>query len=517
MNPNPNPNPNQFQWRSFPSSSSLNYQQQQQTLEQQFNNLNLNLISESPINVQNSELFRRPNYYNNHDNILANHILSNNNYSYQNPRIIPNSSATAAMNRRRAINSRIEDEYLAMLWYLEITGNNQFSGSRNRVRNNNYNYNYNSSRGNYNYNYNPNRVRNENYGINLGISWEELRGNVGNYVKDHQKCKLVHQMLEKANKEEIKMIISEIKDELREIIVTHNGGQFFQNLLDYCDDQDVTLILKAAMVNQRYFVDICLDNHGSRAMQKLIKKIDGKNAEQKSIILSMMKEVMLTLITNMNSYYFVTELFSSLKGPAAYDLIMPLFDDIAEHFMEIAVDKFGCCALHICLEHGHRGPHRDRILNKIVSHAVELSQNDYGNYVVQYVISKPQERFSNEIIRSLYGKFAYFCMNKYACHVVEKCILFGTNEHLESIIKEIMEDQNFLKILLDQTGNYVVQTAITRCNEVAGHSERLASLFNSLTEGVIAKYPFLHYDRLGKHVLLCARTEKEKHRRRLSR
>ncbi|KAK9690959.1 hypothetical protein RND81_09G166300 [Saponaria officinalis] len=308
-------------------------------------------------------------------------------------------------------------------------------------------------------------------------------------------------MLENSNNnnEIINIIISEIKDNLGEIVVNNTSGQFFQNLLDYCCEAQVTLILRASMITQQSFVDICLDNHGSRAMQKLIRKINVTNDEQKSMILSMMKKVMLILITNMNSYYFVTELFSSLKGPAAYELITALFHEIGDHLLEIAMDKFGCCALHICLEHGHRSPQRDRVLNLIVSHALVLSQNDYGYAFYYFHIYSCTKIPHHEVMRLLRGKFAYLCMNKYACHVVEKCIMFGTKQHLESIIVELIEDPNFLQILLHQTGNYVVQTAITRCNEVI----------------IKYEYPFLRYDRLGKHVLLCAKTEKEKYRRRI--
>lgn len=67
---------------------------------------------------------------------------------------------------------------------------------------------------------------------------------------------------------------------------------------------------------------------------------------------------------------------------------------------------------------------------------------------------------TSNLIEQLRGCYATLSMNKYGSNVVEKCLKDAGEEHSARIITEIIHDPDFLKVLQDPFGNYVVQSAL---------------------------------------------------------
>jgi len=68
-----------------------------------------------------------------------------------------------------------------------------------------------------------------------------------------------------------------------------------------------------------------------------------------------------------------------------------------------------------------------------------------------------------EIIVQLKGRYAELSMNKHASNVVEHLLEFSEEKNAANIILELMYDHNFLRIIQDPYGNYVVQRALQNC------------------------------------------------------
>lgn len=81
---------------------------------------------------------------------------------------------------------------------------------------------------------------------------------------------------------------------------------------------------------------------------------------------------------------------------------------------------------------------------------------------MQYVIGMRSDMTNSQVIKKLQGSFAPLSRSKYGSHVVEKCLKDARDEKVKLIIKELTEDPNFVQLLQDPMGNYVVQTALHR-------------------------------------------------------
>jgi len=101
------------------------------------------------------------------------------------------------------------------------------------------------------------------------------------------------------------------------------------------------------------------------------------------------------------------------------------------------------------------------IIAQIASHCLDLVQDQFGNYVVQHIIStKPQ--FAPKIIVAMLGHIPELCVQKFSSNVIEKCLQASVSSSPDlyaTIIKEIT-DADLLALLQDRYANFVIQTAL---------------------------------------------------------
>ncbi|XP_011030426.1 PREDICTED: pumilio homolog 12-like [Populus euphratica] len=176
-------------------------------------------------------------------------------------------------------------------------------------------------------------------------------------------------------------------------------------------------------------------------------------------------------------------------------LFEPLIKEIAESFLDIAMDKSGCCILNRALDCA-QGELKRHLLLETISNAMLLSESPFGNYVVQHVLDERIQHATIGILEKLKGYFVSLSMNKFGSNVVEKCLIWSGEENASMIIKEFMHSPYFVNICRNNFGNYVVQKAL----EVSKGGIR-----NALVSRINDSYPDLHSDINAKRVVRKAR------------
>ncbi len=131
--------------------------------------------------------------------------------------------------------------------------------------------------------------------------------------------------------------------------------------------------------------------------------------------------------------------------------------------------------------------------------------DQYGNYVIQHLMEKGQERDKRTIVNAVRGHVLQYSRHKFASNVVEKCVAFGSVADREALIGEVLEvdpsgDPLTFPLLLmmkDQFANYVVQKIL---DLVEGAQRDL--LLALIRPHLVALRKFTY----GKHIL--AKVEK---------
>ncbi|KAH0776473.1 hypothetical protein KY290_007884 [Solanum tuberosum] len=80
---------------------------------------------------------------------------------------------------------------------------------------------------------------------------------------------------------------------------------------------------------------------------------------------------------------------------------------------------------------------------------MQLSEDQYGNYLVQHLLRLKLPRVTDILIDTLQGNFLTLSCNKYASNVVEKIILDLREEHSTRVITELLSNPSGSMLLMD--------------------------------------------------------------------
>ncbi|PWA99615.1 Armadillo-like helical [Artemisia annua] len=298
---------------------------------------------------------------------------------------------------------------------------------------------------------------------------------------------------EEGKAEDIEIIFNGIKDHIREVMVDSSMNYLGQKLFKVCNEKQMTdIVLSIASDDGAGLSSICLNSHGTRAMQKLIELLT--TTDQRTLIVSALKRITVPLTKNTNGHHVIQHCLKSFK----VDEVQPIMKVVADNCLDIAMDKSGCCVLQQCVLHAD-GVSRDRLMAEIIANALPLSEHPYGNYVVQHIVGMQIPEVTGEIVRKLSGNLVHLATNKFASNVVEKCLKDGPDDECLPIIRELINSPNFLSVVQNAFGNYVVQSALQAAK---------GSLKEAMISKIQKEYPFLHSHPHGKRVLALARNSK---------
>ncbi|KAI3826575.1 hypothetical protein L1987_00623 [Smallanthus sonchifolius] len=304
-------------------------------------------------------------------------------------------------------------------------------------------------------------------------------------AKDQQGCRSLQKKFSEGTREDLENIFREVIVHIIELMTDPFGNYLVQKLLDVCDKHQHMQILRVITRKPGDLVRISCDMHGTRAVQKVVETL--KTREQCSMIVSALKPSIIGLMKNMNGNHVAQRFLQYLK-PEFNEF---LFEAATVKCMELATDRHGCCVLQKCLSHSDGEP-RGRLVREITSNALILSQDPYGNYVVQYVFELPVPWTTSAILDQLEGNYGDLAMQKYSSNVVEKCLKYAREECRVCIVNELMNNPRLDQIMLDPYGNYVIQAALRSSK---------GALREALVEAIKPHVPTLRTSPYGKKVL----------------
>ncbi|KAM1331459.1 hypothetical protein EV1_043589 [Malus domestica] len=271
-------------------------------------------------------------------------------------------------------------------------------------------------------------------------------------AKDQYGCRFLQGMLDEGTSQDLQLIFDKIINHVFELMTNPFGNYLMQKLLDVCNEQQRMQFVIKVIKEPGQLVRVSLDTHGTRVVQKLIETL--KPGKQIALVKSSLECGFLDLIKDPNGNHVVQRCLDCFSDEDNKFI----FDAAARYCVEIATQRHGCCVLQKCIAHAI-GRHRDKLINEISRNGLLLSQDPYGNYVVQYVIELKIPSAMAKLTTQLKGNFVRLSMQKCSSHVVEKCLKYF-EESRPKIIHELLSFQRFDQLLQDPYANYVIQSAL---------------------------------------------------------
>ncbi|KAL4264420.1 PUM-HD domain-containing protein [Pleurotus pulmonarius] len=314
-----------------------------------------------------------------------------------------------------------------------------------------------------------------------GTRLEDLQGEIATMCKDQHGCRFLQKKLEEGVPEHRDMIFRETFNHFPELMTDPFGNYLCQKLLEYSTDEQRNLICESVAQD---LVNISLNMHGTRAVQKMIDFLSTRR-QIHSIILALSLHVVV-LIKDLNGNHVIQKCLNKL-APEDNQFI---YNAVAANCVEVATHRHGCCVLQRCIDHASESQ-RIQLVNEITFNALTLVQDPYGNYVVQYILDLNDSRFSDAVIRQFQGNVCALSVQKFSSNVIEKCVRVAEHSTRKMLIEEFLNRSRLEKLLRDSYGNYCVQTAL----DYAEPNQRAL-----LVEGIRPVLPLIRNTPYGKRI-----------------
>jgi len=294
-------------------------------------------------------------------------------------------------------------------------------------------------------------------------SIEQVKGSIHLLSRDQLGCRFLQRKLEEQNSEAVDIVFNEVFDHIVELMTDPFGNYLCQKLLEHCRDEQRMLIVKQVAP---HLVEISLNMHGTRAAQKLVEFVS--TPQQMEICVQALRPGVVALIKDLNGNHVVQRCLHRLP-PQDNQFI---YNAVAQHCVAIATHRHGCCVFQRCIDYASE-EQKNQLVNEVVSKALTLVQDPFGNYVVQYVLEQVP-RSKRQIVSVIATNVVELSKQKFSSNVVEKCLQVSEADLQARMVQQLATPDHILSLLQDPFANYVVQRALAVA--VTPHLEALVDV-----------------------------------------
>nr|CAB3484008.1 unnamed protein product [Digitaria exilis] len=297
---------------------------------------------------------------------------------------------------------------------------------------------------------------------------------------DQYGSRFIQKALENASPEDREKIFPEILSNAIALTTDVFGNYVIQKFFEFATESQ---LIQLADQLKGHILQLSLQMYGCRVVQKVLEVVD---MDRKINIVHELKNSVLKCIGDQNGNHVIQKCIECVPEDHIPFVIQPILSQI----LVLCTHQYGCRVIQRVLEHCHDPATQSAIMNEIVQQTFHLTDDKFGNYVVQHVLEhgKPEERSS--IIQKLSGQVVILSKQKFASNVIEKCLEFGTYEERDSLIGEIISSGQIFQLCVlggplasrlqltlvalrsvlqelmkDQFGNYVVQKVLQKCDD----------------------------------------------------
>ena len=418
----------------------------------QINNMNINDIQAQNLNNINYNMKYNNKNLNNNNNInfssIANAYMNQNMYTSHLP-------LQQSINNNGIYNP-------ALQYYLSSQNNNL----NNQNFNNQMNiYNYMNNINNYNpinnraiINNQMNDIQNNNNinntipdSILYALTPIQLAQQCHIIAKSQNGCKYLQNFIN-VNSELIKtLFFPSILQNLVELSNDQFANYFVKKIFHYLSEDMILSLIQALspLVEQ-----IGTNQYGTRVLQDLIDFLSTEKTFLAfiKIIIPYVKFLIIDLNGSHIIYKLITTKNKNLKI---------IEDIICMNVKDIAITRKGASFLKKYFDFKDEND-VFTIKKCILKNLSEIITDQYGNYLIQEILIKPNSPIVKDFIYEISKNIVFYSNNKFSSNAVEKC--FENEEMKNIVIDKFLQKDIFGKIVLDKFGNYVVQKALNKAD-----------------------------------------------------
>lgn len=306
-------------------------------------------------------------------------------------------------------------------------------------------------------------------GTRRRLDLADIQGHVVEFSKDQYGSRFTQEKLDLASEEERQLVFDEILLSAREVMNDVFGNYVVQKLFEFGTPQQCTLLIDQM---RGHVVKLSLCTYGCRVVQRALECVP--LAEKLLLSLELEPQV-LACVKDQNANHVVQKLLERLP-PEAVDFVPRAFQG---NVQTLASHCYSCRVLQRVFEHCREDQSRP-LLEELMARPSIAMEDQYGNYVMQWIILHGTDVDRKRIIQVTKGNMLRLSLHKFASNVVEEVVRHSPDADREELIEETMKpvfapraaqasalvghfgpnetlEIPVLLMMKDQYGNYVVQ------------------------------------------------------------
>ena len=235
------------------------------------------------------------------------------------------------------------------------------------------------------------------------------------------------------------------------------GNYFIQDFLLHINENQTFLILNYISIN---YAEIAMDYSGTHVLQALLDKSRNKiNHEQ--IVLSAIKGKELEMAFDTNATHVIQKIITTIPEERREDLT----ELIVSNLTSLCVNSNGICIMKKVIKESKKIDIKNSIITKVTENCIELSQDPYGNYVIQTLFEECDKDSLSPLVNKIIKNICNLSVQKYSSNVSEKILSYSNEQQREYIINRLFEEKIFIQVLNSRYGRFVLQKAIKTMNQ----------------------------------------------------
>ncbi|KAF8636458.1 hypothetical protein AX17_003274 [Amanita inopinata Kibby_2008] len=316
---------------------------------------------------------------------------------------------------------------------------------------------------------------------NKSRKWElrDIFGYIVEFSGDQHGSRFIQQKLETATSEEKQVVFDEIvPDNTLQLVQDVFGNYVIQKLFEHGTQVQKTLL---ANTMEGHILALSLQMYGCRVVQKAVEFV---LPDQQGAIVKELEPHVLKCVKDSNGNHVIQKLIERVS-PERLGFVSMFRGNV----YDLATHPYGCRVLQRCLEHLPDEQTRP-LLDELHNYTPSLMQDQFGNYVVQFIIEHGKTHDKILVLDRLRGNMLKMAQHKFASNVCEKALVCADAEYRRLLINEIMKPKldgvtPVVDMMKDQFANYVLQRAL-----IVAEGEEKEALYSVVRPQLIAMRRF---------------------------
>ena len=270
-------------------------------------------------------------------------------------------------------------------------------------------------------------------GVPLGMNSSargELRDMLGHLVEistDQHGSRLIQEKLDRSTAQDRDLVFQELFPEARRLMTDVFGNYVIQKLFEYGSAEQVHALGEQL---RTHVLSLSLGTYGCRVVQKAFEHVD---EEQKVALGCELEPYVLECVRDQNANHVIQKMLEQL--PAAHLGFIPAA--FRGHVPALASHCYSCRVLQRIFAYCSEEQRRP-LLDEMHQDVLRLMQDQYGNYVVQWVLQHgaPDDRAA--VVAKTKTRLLRLARHKFASNVVEQVIEVASPADRRALLDELL-------------------------------------------------------------------------------